>query len=168
LIVRAIHKLGVQEVLVLLWQTGPVICQLCLESRGQTCLLFFIIWGPIQSNRTKLENDDPYVYFTTDLIDIFIIWWLLTGKLVFYWTWYQKSHHRIKKIWVRVMVFNITFNNISVTSWQCFIAGGNRSTLRKPLTCRKSLRKLYNYNPYIFYSMMRFLVTGSIKNKFPS
>ena len=35
------------------------------------------------------------------------------------------------------MVFNATFNNISVISWQSvFIGGGNR---RKPPTCRKSL-----------------------------
>jgi hypothetical protein len=38
------------------------------------------------------------------------------------------------------MVFNTTFNNISVISWQSvFIGGGNWSTLGKPLTCRKSL-----------------------------
>jgi hypothetical protein len=39
-----------------------------------------------------------------------------------------------------VMVFNATFNNISVISWRpVFIGGGNRSTRRKPPTCRKSL-----------------------------
>jgi hypothetical protein len=39
-----------------------------------------------------------------------------------------------------VMMFNATFNNISAISWQSvFIGGGNRSTCRKPLTCRKSL-----------------------------
>ena len=38
------------------------------------------------------------------------------------------------------MVLNATFNNISVISWRSvFIGGGNRSTRRKPLTCRKSL-----------------------------
>ena len=35
------------------------------------------------------------------------------------------------------IVFNVTFNNISVIS--CFIGGGNRNTRRKPPTCRKSL-----------------------------
>ena len=36
-----------------------------------------------------------------------------------------------------VMVFNATFNNISVISWGVsFIVGGNR---RKPWTCHKSL-----------------------------
>ena len=39
-------------------------------------------------------------------------------------------------LWVRVMVFNATFNNISVVVVVNFIGGGNRSTLRKPLTCR--------------------------------
>jgi hypothetical protein len=39
-----------------------------------------------------------------------------------------------------VIVFNATFNNISVISWlSCFIGGGNRSTRRKSPTCRKSL-----------------------------
>ena len=37
-------------------------------------------------------------------------------------------------LWVRVMVFNTTFNNILVIS-----CGGNRSSQRKPLTCHKSL-----------------------------
>jgi hypothetical protein len=39
-----------------------------------------------------------------------------------------------------VMVFNATFNNISTLCWQSVcIGGGNRSTRRKPPTCRKSL-----------------------------
>ena len=39
--------------------------------------------------------------------------------------------------WFRFMVFNATFNNISVISCQSvFIGGGNRSTQRKPSTCR--------------------------------
>ena len=37
------------------------------------------------------------------------------------------------------MVFNVTFNNISVISWQFYIGGGNESTQRKPPTCLKSL-----------------------------
>jgi hypothetical protein len=32
------------------------------------------------------------------------------------------------------MMFNATFNNISVISWWNFIGGGNRSTRRKPPT----------------------------------
>jgi hypothetical protein len=40
----------------------------------------------------------------------------------------------------RVYGVNATFNNISVISFQSvFNGGGNRSTQRKPLTCRKSL-----------------------------
>ena len=38
------------------------------------------------------------------------------------------------------MVFHATFNNISVYIEDVsFIGGGNRSTRRKPMTCRKSL-----------------------------
>ena len=45
------------------------------------------------------------------------------------------------------MVFNATFNNISVISWQSisFIGGGNRSTRRKPPTCHKSLTNFMTY-----------------------
>ena len=43
------------------------------------------------------------------------------------------------------MVFNVTFNTISVKSWRCFIGGGNRRTRRKPPTCRKSLTNLITY-----------------------
>jgi hypothetical protein len=42
-----------------------------------------------------------------------------------------------------IMVFNATFNNISVKLWQSvFIVGGNLSTWRKPLTRCKSLTNL--------------------------
>jgi len=41
---------------------------------------------------------------------------------------------------VRVMVFNFTFNNISVLSWVSFIGGENRSTRRKPPTAPGLIR----------------------------
>ena len=41
---------------------------------------------------------------------------------------------------VRVMVFNNTFNNISVMSWRSvLLVEETKSTRRKPQTCRKSL-----------------------------
>ena len=44
------------------------------------------------------------------------------------------------KIWVRVMVFNATFNNyLSYIVAVSFIGGGNQSALSKPSTCHKSL-----------------------------
>jgi hypothetical protein len=51
---------------------------------------------------------------------------------------------------VRVMVFNATFNNISVISWLLvfFIGGGNPSTQRKPSICRKSLTHFYHIMLY--------------------
>ena len=58
---------------------------------------------------------------------------------------YKETSHSniIHFFWIptfRVMVFNANFNNISVISWPVsFIGGGNRSTWRKPPTCRKSL-----------------------------
>ena len=44
------------------------------------------------------------------------------------------------------MVFNATFNNISVTGYimaVSFFGGGNHSTWRKSPTCRKSLTNLH-------------------------
>ena len=50
-----------------------------------------------------------------------------------------KSIHKLP-IGLRVMVFNATFNNISVVSWwSVLLVEENRSTRRKPPTCRKSL-----------------------------
>jgi hypothetical protein len=44
------------------------------------------------------------------------------------------------KIWMVVMVFNATFNNIlAISWWSVVLLGGNRSTRTKPPTCRKSL-----------------------------
>jgi len=48
------------------------------------------------------------------------------------------------------MVFNATFNNISVISWQSFFGGGNSNwiTKRKPPACRKSLAKWHHIMLY--------------------
>jgi len=62
-------------------------------------------------------------------------------------SWQKKTPNRIgvcvqdiERIRVRGMVFNATFNNISVNIVAVsFIGGGNRSTRRKPPTCRKLL-----------------------------
>ncbi len=55
---------------------------------------------------------------------------------------------------VMAMVFNATFNNISVISWQSvLLAGGrNRSSRRKPPTCRKSLT---NFSHNVVWSTPR-------------
>jgi len=43
-------------------------------------------------------------------------------------------------IWVRNILYNATFGNyFSYIMTVSFIGGGNQSTWRKPLTCRKSL-----------------------------
>ena len=55
-------------------------------------------------------------------------------------------HTMINNIRVKVMVNNATFNNIlSYIVAICFIDGGNRSTWRKPPTCRKSLTNFITY-----------------------
>jgi len=46
------------------------------------------------------------------------------------------------------MVFNATFNNISVISlWSVFTGGGNQVTWRKLPTCRKSLVIILHTEP---------------------
>jgi hypothetical protein len=47
----------------------------------------------------------------------------------------------LNKQGIRVMVFNITFNNLAVS----FIGGGNRSTKRNPPICHKSLTNFITY-----------------------
>jgi hypothetical protein len=42
----------------------------------------------------------------------------------------------VKCLLMVLMVFNATFNDISVISWWSFIGGGNRSTRKKPPICR--------------------------------
>ena len=47
------------------------------------------------------------------------------------------------------MVFNATFNNISVTSipwWSVLLVEETGSTWRKPATCRKSLTQTLSHN----------------------
>jgi len=47
------------------------------------------------------------------------------------------------------MVFNATFNNISVISWRSILIGrGNRSTRRKAPTFRQSLTNFYHIMLY--------------------
>ena len=47
-------------------------------------------------------------------------------------------------ILIRVRVFNTTFNNISVISWQSFIGGGKRSTQKKITDLSQVTDKLYH------------------------
>jgi hypothetical protein len=47
---------------------------------------------------------------------------------------------RTNILWAKVMLVNAPFNNISFISWRSVsLVGGNRSTRRKPTSCRESL-----------------------------
>ena len=88
--------------------------------------------------------------FTTETE--FYIYLLNLGKMLIIRSlyWHMLSDIIIRRIqevlllytWgrrVRLMVFNVTFNNISAISWRSFFWRRNRRNRRKPPTCRKSL-----------------------------
>ena len=67
------------------------------------------------------------------------------------------------------MVFNATFKNISLISWwSVFIGGGNRSTQRKPQTCRKSLTNFITYGLYIAHNIVIYFIQGVRKENLTS
>ena len=59
-------------------------------------------------------------------------------------TTFKQGIQHLSNIRVRVMVFNATFNNISVS----FIGGGNRSTQKKPTDLLPSTDKLHHIMLY--------------------
>jgi len=84
----------------------------------------------------------------------------LLDRVIYLWLNYMLFMNKsilililFNKIWLWFMVFNATFNNISVISWRfaitditvSFIGGGNR---RKPPTCRKSLTNFFHIMLY--------------------
>ena len=48
----------------------------------------------------------------------------------------------LDEVWFGFMVFNATFNNISVISWRSVLLVEETEVTRKPPTCRKSLTNL--------------------------
>ena len=69
------------------------------------------------------------------------IWrWFWSGSKIPHSSKYTLYQVRMYSILPLVMVFNSTFNNISVISWQSFfVCEENQSPKRKPQTCHKSL-----------------------------
>ena len=67
------------------------------------------------------------------------------------------KYYTYLRVRIRVTVFNVTFNNISVISWQScsFIGGGNRSTRRKPMTYHKSLKNFHIVLYWVRLAMSR-------------
>jgi hypothetical protein len=74
------------------------------------------------------------------------------------WKWQFLELQSTKRLAVKVLVFNDTFNNITVISLRSvviFIVGGNRHINRKPQICRESLRTLsHNVVSSIPFSMV--------------
>ena len=83
-----------------------------------------------------------------------IIWWLtiILYKCCkihfgFHWRLYMYMP-RIYRVMNLVMVFNATFNNISVISWR---SGGNRSTMRK--TALSQFTDKFNPSPWARFEL---------------
>jgi hypothetical protein len=78
--------------------------------------------------------------------------------------------HPIIFCYFGVMVFNAIFNNFSYIMAVSFIGGGNRSTRRKPPTCRKSLTNFITYSciEYISswtgFEITTYVVIGTCKS----
>ena len=98
---------------------------------------------------------------------LFISQWMLGSLLIVigYDVWKLNLHipmQSLLKLWVwsqpmvriRVMVFNATFNNISVMSWVSFIGGGKQTTRRKPPICHKSLTNFITLYTYCYSSFL--------------
>ena len=84
--------------------------------------------------KVYLKNDDYY----------FIIF-LIIKRVLKYLTYAPIFSAPFR---VRVMVFNATFDNISVIWWRSGIGFGNRSTRRKPPTLPQVTEKLYHIIVY--------------------
>ena len=66
----------------------------------------------------------------------------------------HKQHYQVR---IRIMVFNSSFNNITVTYIMAisFIGGGNRSTTRKLLTCASHLQIYHIMLYWVHLAMSR-------------
>ena len=70
---------------------------------------------------------------------------------------------------IRIILFNVIFNNVSVISWQSCncIGGGNRRIGRKPSTCRKSMTKFITWccieytSPWVRFELTMLVVIGT-------
>ena len=56
--------------------------------------------------------------------------------------------------WVRAMVFNTTFNNISVVPWHSVLLGGDCSALKKPPTCSRLITLLSESSNINIYNVL--------------
>ena len=113
--------------------------------------MFFITSEHIQTHKTiGLYNFSLYGSPNIILVDSKFVSFKLSIFVVRqYFLFYVDLCELLLSLF-KVMVYNTSFNNISVILWRSvfFLCGGNRSTRRKPPTCRKSLTKLFHIMLY--------------------
>jgi hypothetical protein len=94
----------------------------------------------------KIKVHSKYVYVVS----------IKYRKFPFFKTFYDYSKTCFRD---RVIMFNVTFNNISVNIMMINFNGeGNRSARRKPLTCHKSLTNFITY--FIMLYWIHLVISG--------
>jgi hypothetical protein len=80
-------------------------------------------------------------------------WYIIKGYVIFHLKIVLKIVVKIRAR-LRVMVFNATFNNISVVSWRSVFLVEERSTRRKPPTCIWNMK----FSLYFFHKRLHFVI----------
>jgi hypothetical protein len=123
-------------VVILNWVTittkAPVVILECVTITITKAPVVILDWVTITITKAPVVILD-WVTITITKAPVVILDWVVQTLI--------KSYLKSKVNWgYRDMVFNASFNNISVISWQLiYLGGGKRSILRKTPTCRKSL-----------------------------
>ena len=129
------------------WCLGAVLYEMMyglppFYSRDTAEMYDNILYKPLRL-RTNVSASARSILEGVSLLLFFLLLWMLNKDLASLFYMLIIVTVVDDCLFVCLMVFNTTFNNISVISWRSVLFhGGNRRTQRKPPTCRKSLTNL--------------------------